>query len=63
METHFDGYYLVYNLYTTPTYKVSDDSRSIKVTYKYHKIEGPGISNLVAYGLNVTYFASEWLEK
>lgn len=61
-EMHVDGYYPVYDLYTTPTYKVSDDSTSIKVTYKYHIIEGPGISNLVAYSLNVTYYASEWLD-
>lgn len=61
-EMHVDGYYPVYDLYATPTYKVSDDSTSIKVTYKYHKIEGPGISDLVARSINVTYFASEWLE-
>lgn len=60
-ETHFAGQYPVYDLYATPTYKVSDDSTSITVTYKYHKIEGPGISNLVAYTDNITYFASQWL--
>lgn len=61
-EMHIDGYYPVYALYATPTYKVSDDSTNITVTYKYNIMEGPGISNLVAYSLNVTYYASDWLE-
>lgn len=61
-EMHMDGYYPVYDLYTTPTYKVSDDSTNIKVTYKYYIIVGEGISDSVARSLTVTYYASEWLE-
>ncbi len=61
-EKHLSGHYPVYALYATPTYKVSDDSTSITVTYKYNIVEGPGISDLVAYSLDVTYFASDWLE-
>lgn len=61
-ELHHSGYYPIYDLYTTPTYKVSDDSTSITVTYKYNIVEGPGISNLLAYTCDVTYFASSWLD-
>lgn len=61
-ELHINGYYPVYSLYETPTYKVSDDSTNITVTYKYVIIEGPGISSAVAHSLDVTYYASDWLE-
>lgn len=61
-ELHVRGYYPVYALYETPTYKVSDDSTNITVTYKYTIIEGPGISSVATHSLNVTYYASDWLE-